>query len=106
MVKDEQGRYWTPTPPPAAKEIGPIFGHREFQHGRFKVIRHIPSSDATMSWLDCSRPIEPIKVGLCHGTKSSQLPLVSLSLKFVQLWVDDGGVLTGLQFITQDSRYS
>ncbi|KAJ3540567.1 hypothetical protein NM208_g5007 [Fusarium decemcellulare] len=170
MVEDELGRYWTPIPPPgAAKDIGPIFGQREFEHGRFKRIRHIPSSDATISWLDCSRPIESIKVALCHGIESSQLPLVSLSLKysddqttssigptkfssprdthgrngnywcwcaegsegsqrdeeleerphyiedswnaegslkFVQLWVDDDGVLTGLQFITQDGKES
>ncbi|UPL02841.1 hypothetical protein LCI18_013775 [Fusarium solani-melongenae] len=167
MVKDEQGRYWTPTfPPGAARDIGPIFGQREFAPEGRRVVHHIPSSEATVSWLDCSRPIESIKVALCHGTNSSQLPLVSLSLKYsddqttssigptkfslprdthgrngnywcwcaegsrhdeefqerphytednwnaegslksVQLWVGDDGVLTGLQFITQDGKTS
>ncbi|KAF4997390.1 hypothetical protein FDECE_12098 [Fusarium decemcellulare] len=167
MVTDEQGRYWTPTfPPTAAKDIGPIFGQHEFTPEGRRVSRHIPDDDATVSWLDCSRPIESIKVALCHGTTSSRLALVSLSLKysddqttssigptkfssprdthgrngnywcwcaegsrrdeelqehphyiedswnaegclkFVQLWVDDDGALTGLQFITQDGKQS
>ncbi|KAM0549169.1 hypothetical protein ACHAPJ_009478 [Fusarium lateritium] len=82
MAKDEQGHFWTPTPlPRAAREVGTIYGQRQFKN-EYNKVRHVPSRDATVSWLDCSRPIESIKITLCHGAESSQLPLVSLSFKY------------------------
>ncbi|KAF4968098.1 hypothetical protein FSARC_4459 [Fusarium sarcochroum] len=82
LPKDARGRYWTPNPPPRGiKEVGTIYGKREFKN-RFNRVTHIPSEDATVSWLDCSRPIESIKAGLCHGAESAQLPLLSLSFKY------------------------
>ncbi|RBR20153.1 uncharacterized protein FIESC28_05432 [Fusarium coffeatum] len=163
LAKDKEGRYWVPGPPPKdLREFGTIYGKRKVEQ------RQVPSDKATVSWFDCSRPISSIKVALCHGTESSQLPLVSLSfnyaedqttasigpteftppkdtlglkgnywcwffqgsrrgeeeleqkphyvqdewniegarLKFAHVWIDKDGILTGLQFITEDGKES
>ncbi|KAM0351664.1 hypothetical protein ACHAPU_002674 [Fusarium lateritium] len=145
MKREQQGRFWTPIPPPVAiKEVGKVYGQRT-EDGK-----QIPRSQTAVSWLDCSRPISSIKVTLCHASKSSLLPLVSLSLnyaddkttssigptefhppssvrenelekprythdewdaggaclKYALLWVDKKGVLTGLQFTTEDGKES
>ncbi|KAF4454656.1 hypothetical protein F53441_2890 [Fusarium austroafricanum] len=163
-LKDEGKRHWTPSPPPEGFwETSKIYGQREVRRGPPK---QVPDKRAIVSWLDCSRPIESVKVVLCHGSKSAKLPMVSLSfkysddqttssigptkfdppkdtrgangnywcwchkgdpariqklkeephytvhewnvegshLKFLNLWVDREGILTGLQFIGQGEK--
>ncbi|KAF5676591.1 MFS DHA1 multidrug resistance [Fusarium heterosporum] len=77
MKTDGQGRYWTPCAPPKTTQVlGPIYGQRT--EGRIE----ITGNRATLTWLDCSKPISSVTVMLCHGTNTEQLPLVSVSLNY------------------------
>lgn len=83
QLTDSDGRFWDPSPPPGViKESSPIYGKHELYNQWTRRTKHTPSDAAIVSWLDCSKPIESVKVTLCHGTKSTQFPLVSLRFRY------------------------
>jgi hypothetical protein len=83
LVQDEQKRSWMPSAPPALCRVlsSSIHGQWQFKT-KYDRIRHVPSEDAVLSWLDCSRPLKSITVGKCHNFESDQLPLVSISFRY------------------------
>ncbi|KAF5711538.1 hypothetical protein FMUND_8933 [Fusarium mundagurra] len=162
------GHYWVPERPqtrfPIA-EVGPI-------HGRSLMLERlrypgvgVPSRQAVVTWLDCSKPLETIFITMCHSTTTKLLMMTSMVfeyaeghepmffgpfpidspehekdvkkqdrcacihggsfereiediphyepdkwhvyggyLKGLRVWLNDLGVLTGLQFVAQESE--
>ncbi|KAF5591065.1 phosphatidylethanolamine n-methyltransferase [Fusarium pseudoanthophilum] len=85
LALDSDARYWAPgLPPKGMRKIGRVYGERGFdwleKPGKYP--KHMPSRNAVVSWFDCSRPIASIKVGLCHGTKGYQIPLVAMTFTY------------------------
>ncbi|KAF4959608.1 hypothetical protein FSARC_10694 [Fusarium sarcochroum] len=81
LETDAHGFHWNPSPPATSfREAGTIYGWRDVKSPRTMRVERAPSEQATVSWLDCGRPLKSIKITLCHGTRFSQLPLVAISL--------------------------
>ncbi|KAF5650638.1 hypothetical protein F25303_4295 [Fusarium sp. NRRL 25303] len=160
---DDLEHFWTPElPPRGIMEVGKVYDQREYIKPPSQFVHYLPTENTLVSWFDFSRPVASIKVGLCHGSLSSQIPLVAMTfkyaddqtttsigptrfsppkdkrgtggnywcwcaegdcpeeelaekphytedewnakgadVKFVRLWVDDEGILTGLHFIAR-----
>ncbi|KAM0541144.1 hypothetical protein ACHAPJ_013361 [Fusarium lateritium] len=80
---DTYGLHWNPSPPePQFRETGPIYGWREAENTRRMRVERTPCEQATVSWLDCGRPLKSVKITLCHGTYNSQLPMVAISFTY------------------------
>jgi hypothetical protein len=166
--KDFGGFYWIPNRPQTAypfAAVGPIHGQTDkIQRLRYRGVG-VPSPQAVVTWLDCSKPLETISITMCHSTTTELLMMTSMTfeyaeghepmsfgpspisspdhekdvskqdqcscihggsfeveiediphfepdewhtngayLKILRLWVDSIGVLTGLQFVAQESE--
>ncbi|CVL06710.1 uncharacterized protein FMAN_16230 [Fusarium mangiferae] len=83
LAIDAQEHFWSPElPPKGLREVGRVYGERDFFKTNRRVTHHMPSRNAVVSWFDCSRPIASIKVGICHGTERFQIPLVSMTFTY------------------------
>ncbi|KAF4953729.1 hypothetical protein FGADI_5722 [Fusarium gaditjirri] len=83
LAMDAREHFWSPEhPPKGLREVGKVYGERDFFEPPSRVVHHMPSRNAVVSWFDCSKPIALIKVGLCHGTEKYQIPLVAMSFKY------------------------
>ncbi|KAJ4252411.1 hypothetical protein NW762_011011 [Fusarium torreyae] len=80
---DIHGLHWNLGPPAYEfRETGTIYGWRQAENPRTMRRERTPSEQATVSWLDCGRTLKSVRLTLCHGTRSSQLPLVAISFTY------------------------
>ncbi|KAF4953107.1 hypothetical protein FGADI_6257 [Fusarium gaditjirri] len=87
--KDYWGHYWTPERPqtrfPIA-EIGQIHGRTH----KIKRLRYpgpgvvVPSRQAVVTWLDCSKPIETISITMCHISTTEFLMITSITFEYAE----------------------
>ncbi|KAF4995957.1 hypothetical protein FDECE_12634 [Fusarium decemcellulare] len=91
ITTDSHGFHWSPNPPARPFEgKGKIYGWRSAYNEWTSRDERTPSENATVSLLDCERPLNLIKVALCHGSDTPQVPMLSISFKYS----DNGEVVT------------
>ncbi|KAF5648476.1 uncharacterized protein FTJAE_1309 [Fusarium tjaetaba] len=81
------GHYWVPERPQTRfpiEESGQI-------HGRTPMIERLrypgvglPSRQAVVTWLDCSKPLETISITMCHSTTTKLLMMTSMVFKYAE----------------------
>ncbi|KAK9769572.1 putative F-box domain-containing protein [Seiridium cardinale] len=85
-IVDSHQLNWTPEPPSLSLiESGRIWGGRTVLDKRLQRDKTYPASDSVVTWLDCRRPLDTVKVTLCHGTREQQIPLVAINFKHAAL---------------------
>ncbi|EXM15490.1 hypothetical protein FOTG_16163 [Fusarium oxysporum f. sp. vasinfectum 25433] len=84
---DSRGFYWIPNRPQTEypyAEVGPIHG----QTAKIKRLRYpdvgVPSPQAVVTWLDCSKPLETISVIMCHSTTTELLMITSMAFEYAE----------------------
>ncbi|RKL30494.1 hypothetical protein BFJ70_g10028 [Fusarium oxysporum] len=85
--KDSRGFYWIPNRPQTEypyAEVGPIHG----QTDKIERLRYpdvgVPSPQAVVTWLDCSKPLETISVIMCHSTTTELLKITSMAFEYAE----------------------
>ncbi|KNB00235.1 hypothetical protein FOXG_18674 [Fusarium oxysporum f. sp. lycopersici 4287] len=85
--KDFRGFYWIPNRPQTEypyAEVGPIHG----QTDKIERLRYpdvgVPSPQAVVTWLDCSKPLETISVIMCHSTATELLKITSMAFEYAE----------------------
>ncbi|KAM0186801.1 hypothetical protein ACHAPI_011487 [Fusarium lateritium] len=79
---DRHGFPWCPSGPaqkPSLKEHGPIYGQTDVIQRHVYMNKPVPSSQARVTWLDCSKALQNVQVTMCHNTPSRLLPMVSMT---------------------------
>ncbi|KAF5601314.1 hypothetical protein FPCIR_2293 [Fusarium pseudocircinatum] len=81
------GHYWVPERP---QTIFPIQGSGQI-HGKAPMIERlrypgvgVPSRQAVVTWLDCSKPLETISITMCHSTTTKLLMMTSMVFKYAE----------------------
>ncbi|ENH67810.1 hypothetical protein FOC1_g10005234 [Fusarium oxysporum f. sp. cubense race 1] len=84
---DSRGFYWIPNRPQTEypyAEVGPIHG----QTDKIERLRYpdvgVPSPQAVVTWLDCSKPLETISVIMCHSTTTELLMITSMAFEYAE----------------------
>jgi hypothetical protein len=80
--QDGNGFWWEPEPPPMlCTEVGPLYGQREIIDMWQRNIGW-PAESAIATWLDCSRPVEKVKVAFTHPSEHIAFSPVSIVLVY------------------------
>lgn len=85
-LTDASDFHWTPEPPPTSlTESGRVWGQRESsdQWGR-RSPKNYPVEGTVVSWLDCRRPLDTVRVTLCHSTAFVQIPLAAITFTYAK----------------------
>lgn len=82
--RDSNGFWWEPSPPPPAylAEHGRVWGQSEYRDRFRNADIRTPGQRSFVCWLDCSRPLDQVRVTLCHGTANHHLPLSAITFRY------------------------
>ncbi|KAF5692273.1 hypothetical protein FCIRC_11 [Fusarium circinatum] len=81
------GHYWVPERPQTRFPIegaGQIHGMtRWIERLRYPGVG-VPSPQAVVTWLDCSKPLETVSITMCHSTTTKLLMMTSMAFEYAE----------------------